>query len=80
MFDHSPGEEIRFLPGAVHIIQTKTSFEMLEVHPSDRVAIASIKLEMLLFEFFRPRRDALFPRHDRKLCTAGLSDGLFAPQ
>ena len=53
---------------------------MLQVHPSGQVANASIELQMLLFEFFHPRKDALLPRHHRKLCTAELSDGLFAPQ
>ena len=30
--------------------------------------------------FFCPRKDALLPRQDWKLCTAELTDGLFAPQ
>ena len=60
MFDDSPGEQIRFLSGAVHIIQTQTSFKMLKVHPSGRVAIPSIKLEMLLFEFFLAQGETLF--------------------
>ena len=34
--------------------ETHGSFKMLQVHPSGQVANASIKLEMLLFEFFSP--------------------------
>ena len=52
---------------------------MLQVHPSGRVANASIKLEMLLLEFFLPeeRRSS---SQTRARCTAELTDGLFAPQ
>ena len=49
------------------------------VQPSGRVANVSVKLEMLLFEFFLPRKDALLSRHNRKLCTAELRHSLFSP-
>ena len=52
----------------------------LQVHPSGRVANASIKLEMLFLELFRPRTDAVLPWPEQKLCTAEVNDGLSAPQ